>query len=87
MVPLDPQPDPMVRTQHAWHVNGDGTLCLLQTASDWDGTGTAAELVLKAAGWFLEYLLMEAGRIEQMSTAGIVNDDSWDDLLTATGDV
>lgn len=81
IVPLDPEPDPMVRTRHDWHVNGDGSLCLLQHASDWDGTGTAAELVVKAAGWFLEYLLMEASRIEHMSEAGIVNDDSFDHLL------
>jgi len=87
IVPVDPQPDPMVRTQHAWHVNGDGTLCLLQAASDWDGTGTAADLVPKAAGWFLEYLLMEMGRIEQMSTSGIVNDATWDHLFTGDSDV
>ena len=79
--PIDPEPDPMVRTRHDWHVNGDGTLCLLQRASDWDGDGTAAELVVKAAGWFLEYLLMEAGLIDQMTEAGIVNDDRWDHLF------
>jgi hypothetical protein len=81
VVPLRPEPDPMVRTQHDWHVNGDGSLCLLQRASDWEGIGTAAELVVKASAWFLEYLLMEAGRIEHMSEAGLVNDDSLDHLL------
>ena len=81
IAPIDPEPDPMVRTRHDWHVNGDGTLCLLQRASDWDGDGTAAELVVKAAGWFLEYLLMEAGFIEEMTEAGIVNDDRWDHLF------
>ena len=85
IVPLDPEPDPMVRTRHDWHVNGDGSLCLLQRASDWDGTGTAAELVVKTAGWFLEYLLMEAGRIEHMSESGIVNDDSFDHLFEGVG--
>lgn len=83
VVPLDPEPDPMVRTQHDWHVNGDGSLCLLRRASDWDGAGTAAELVVKAAGWFLEYLLMEAGAIEAMTESGIVNDNSFDHLLGA----
>ena len=86
IVPLDPEPDPMVRTLHAWHVNGDGSLCLLQRASDWDGTGTAAELVMKAAGWFLEYLLMEEGRIERMTESGIVHDDSLDHLFTPVAD-
>jgi len=81
VVPISPEPDPMVRTQHEWHVNGDGSLCLLQRASDWDGAGAAAELVVKASGWFLEYLLMEAGRIDRMSEAGIVNDDSRDHLF------
>lgn len=80
--PLDPEPDPRYRTQHIWHVNPDGSLCLMQTAGDWTGTETAAELVIKAAGWFLEYLLMEAGLIEAMSVNGIANDDSFDHLLT-----
>ena len=86
IVPVDPQPDPIVRTRHDWHVNGDGTLCLFRQASDWDGDGTAAELVVKAAGWFLEYLLMEAGRIEEMTEAGVVNDDRLDHLLTPPED-
>lgn len=86
IVPVDPVPDPMTRTRHDWHVNGDGSLCLLQAASDWDGTGAAAALIIKAAGWFLEYLLMEAGRIEQMSSSGIVSDSSWDHLFVPDED-
>jgi hypothetical protein len=31
---------------HDWHVNGDGTVCLFQSASDWTGRDTAAELVV-----------------------------------------
>lgn len=81
--PLDPEPDPLVRTQHDWHVNPDGTVCLFQSASDWTGTETAADLVVKACGWFLEYLLMEAGLIERMTVNGIVNDPVHDDLFTA----
>ena len=80
-VPVDPEPDLFVRSQHDWHVNGDGSLCLLQSASDWDGTGCAAQLVAKAAAWFLEYLLMERGLIDKMTEVGIVNDDSRDRLF------
>jgi hypothetical protein len=72
----------LYRTQQDWHVNGDGSLCLLQEAQDWSPTGTAADLVVKAAGWFLEYLLMEQGRIPAMTTNGIATDDSLDALLT-----
>lgn len=79
--PLDPSPDPRYRTQAVWHVNPDGSLCLLQAASDWTGHETAADMVVKAAGWFLEYRLMEAGLIERMTETGIVNDDSLDHLL------
>jgi hypothetical protein len=83
IVPLDPDPDPRVRTQHDWHVNGDGTVCLLQSASDWTGRDTAAVLVVKAAGWFLEYLLMEAGLIDTMTANGIVRDPVHDHLFTS----
>lgn len=86
VIPIDPEPDPMVRTQHDWHVNGDGSLCLLQTAEDWDGTGTASELVVKASGWFVEYLLMDAGLIERMTTDGIVDDDCFDPLFSSALD-
>jgi hypothetical protein len=80
--PLDPSPDPLYRTQHDWHVNPDGSLCLLQAATSWTGIETAADLVVKAAGWFLEYLLMEAGLIGHMSENGIVNDDSLDHFFS-----
>jgi hypothetical protein len=83
VVPLDPEPDPRVRTQHDWHVNPDGTLCLFQSASDWSGRDTAADLVVKASGWFLEYQLMEAGLIERMTVNGIVNDPVHDHLFTS----
>jgi hypothetical protein len=81
--PVDPSPDPRYRTQAIWHVNPDGSLCLLQAASDWTGHETAADLVVKAAGWFLEYLLMEEGLIERMTESGIVNDDALDHLFDA----
>lgn len=80
-VPIDPRPELIERTQHRWHVNGDGSLCLFQTFSDWDPFATAADLVPKAAGWFLEYLLMKDRAVEAMTTAGIVLDDSLDHLF------
>lgn len=83
VIPLEPEPDPAVRTQHDWHVNPDGTVCLFQSASDWTGTETAADLVVKAAGWFLEFLLMEAGLIDRMTVNGIANDPVHDHLFIA----
>lgn len=79
--PLDPEPEIAQRTVHDWHVNGDGSLCLLRTAAAWTGAELAAELVVKAAGWFLEFLLMQAGVIRAMTTGGIVNSDELDELL------
>lgn len=83
IVPIDPDPDASTRSRHDWHVNGDGSLCLLQSASDWDGSGSAADLVPKAAAWFLEYLLMERRIVESMTEVGIANDDCRDHLLRA----
>jgi len=65
--PIDPVPDLYVRTNQAWHVMGDGSLCLLQSALDWTGRELAAELIVKAAGWYLEFLLLQAERIEAMN--------------------
>jgi hypothetical protein len=80
--PLDPEPGIAQRTVHDWHVNGDGSLCLLQTAAAWTGAEPAAELVVKAAGWFLEFLLMQAGVIKAMTTGGIAASDGLDHLLS-----
>jgi hypothetical protein len=84
--PVDPSPPLLARVDHAWHLNGDGSLCLLQGAAAWDGTGSAADLLLKAASWFLEFLLMEAGLVEQMSESGIVHDDSLDHLFAGASE-
>jgi hypothetical protein len=84
LYPLDPQVDFGVWTLHDWHVNGDGSLCLLQRASDWTGRSPAADLVVKAAGWFLEYLLLERKVRSSMTECGIVHDDSLDELFTTT---
>ena len=35
LYPLDPDVPIERRTQHRWHVNGDGSLCLMQAADDW----------------------------------------------------
>lgn len=80
--PLDPEPEIAQRTVHDWHVNGDGSLCLLQTAAAWTGVELSAELVVKAAGWFIEYLLLTDGRIEEMTSAGIATDPCLDGLIT-----
>jgi hypothetical protein len=82
---LDPPPDPLYRTQTTWHINGDGSLCLLQAADMWSGQETAAELVAKAAGWFIEYQLMEAGLTDEMTINGICSDPSLDKLICGFG--
>jgi hypothetical protein len=79
--PLDPEPEIAQRTVHDWHVNGDGSLCLLQTAAAWTGVELAAELVVKAAGWFLEFQLMTRGAIRAMTPGGIASNDELDHLL------
>lgn len=80
--PLDPEPDAIHRTDSRWHVMGDGSLCLLQSASDWTGRETAADFVVKASGWFLEFQLMELGLIDEMTVGGLANDPSLDGLFT-----
>ena len=80
--PIDPEPDFNHRTRHDWHLNGDGSLCLLQGASDWDPRSTAADLVVKASAWFLEYQLMVRGLTASMTEHGIVDDDSLDVYFT-----
>lgn len=81
LVPLDPEPPIERRVLHSWHLNGDGTLCLLRTADLWTGRETAADLVVKASGWFIEYLLMERGLIERMTENGINEDTSVDGTI------
>jgi hypothetical protein len=83
LIPLHPEVPLDRRTMHDWHVNGDGSLCLSQRATDWQPGDTAADLVLKAAGWFIEYRLIEEGSREAMTERGIVNDDGLDYLIEA----
>jgi hypothetical protein len=83
LYPVDPEVPIDRRTQHRWHVNGDGSLCMMQAAEDWQPDCTAADLVRKAAGWFVEYLLVDAGDLAAMTTRGIYASDEIDPLLAA----
>lgn len=80
--PLEPEPLRVEWTQHRWHVNGDGSLCLLRTPSAWTGREPVTDLLLKAAGWRIEYALLKHGAIEEMTENGIVDDDRHDHLLS-----
>lgn len=82
-LPIDPEPPLTVRTMSRWHVLGDGALCLFQNFTDWEPHCTAADLVPKAAGWFLEYLLMDDGRIDAMTESGMASNDELDSLFSA----
>lgn len=79
--PTTPEPTIWEQTQSAWHVAPGGSLCLLQSDNDWQPETSVAELLAKASGWRIEYALMKANVIEQMSVNGIVSDASYDHLL------
>jgi hypothetical protein len=79
---LDPEPELEERTQHRWHVAPGGSLCLLQTEGDWTPETSPVELLLKAAGWRIEYALMKARVVDSMTTNGIVSDPARDHLIT-----
>jgi hypothetical protein len=81
LFPVDPEVPLERRTLGQWHVNGNGSLCLMQAAADWQPTDTAADLVRKASGWLIEYLLLEAGAIESMSVRGLFADTVHDAVL------
>ena len=83
LYPIDPEVPIDRRTQHRWHVNGDGSLCMMQAADDWQPDNAAADLVRKAAGWFIEYVLVDAGDLDTMTTRGIYVSDEIDALLAA----
>lgn len=79
---IDPEPQLREWTVHGWHVNGDGTLCLLRSVALWDPRTSITDLLLKAAGWRIEYALMQRSAIKAMTENGIVNDTIYDDLIT-----
>jgi hypothetical protein len=83
LYPIDPEVPINRRTQHKWHVNGDGSLCLMQAADIWQPENTAADLVRKAAGWYIEYLLVDGGDLDRMTERGIYVSDEIDALLAA----
>ncbi|MEV4364465.1 hypothetical protein [Nonomuraea sp. NPDC049625] len=84
--PLEPEPGLLERTDHKWHVMGDGSLCLLQDDATWTGRDSVVDLLLKAAGWRVEYALMKADVIEAMTLRGIVDDDQFDRLVALAAD-
>ncbi|MFI6675230.1 hypothetical protein [Kribbella sp. NPDC050470] len=79
--PVMPEPEIEERTQAIWHVAPDGSLCLLQSQGQWQPEASITELLLKAAGWHVEYALMKAGVIDKMTERGIVDDDRLDGLI------
>lgn len=81
--PLDPDVPIERRTDHTWHVNSDGSLCLLQTAYLWVPGSTAAPLIVKATCWFIEYELMERGLITEMTEQGIAQDTAYDAIIAS----
>ena len=81
LIPLDPEPLPEELTQTRWHVLGNKALCLFQTQADWDPATSVVDLLLKAAGWRIEYGLLKAGVRTDMTMAGIVHDDRLDGLI------
>jgi hypothetical protein len=83
LYPLDPEVPIDRRTQHKWHVNGDGSLCLMQAAGDWQPENTATDLIRKAAGWYIEYLLVDDGDLDRMTERGIYVSNEIDALLAA----
>lgn len=81
VAPLGPEPLFEELTQTRWHVLGNGALCLFQTQADWDPNCTVIDLLLKAAGWHIEYRLLKAGVRTDMTMAGIVYDDGLDAVI------
>lgn len=81
--PVDPEPELYERSQAVWHVLPHGALCLLQSTGQWQPEASLTELLLKAAGWHLEYSLMKRDIVTRMSENGIVSDSSYDQHLTA----
>ncbi|CAH0123652.1 hypothetical protein SRABI98_00023 [Microbacterium sp. Bi98] len=73
LYPMNPMPELVERTQHRWHVNGDGSLCVIQEQRTWTGRESVVDLLVKAAGWRLEYGLVQADIVAEMTENGIVS--------------
>ena len=78
---VEPEPEFEYRMQQQWHINGDGSLCLMQGAHVWTSRNHVADLVPKASGWWVEYRLMKVGIVEHMTISGLNSDGSLDDLI------
>lgn len=68
-----------------WHVLPNGDLCLLQDSVAWDPRATAADLIPKISGWYLEYQLLRRGLVDAMTEVGLASDGSRDQLLADAG--
>lgn len=79
--PLSPEPEIFERTQATWHVLPGGGLCLLQSEGAWQPEASIVDLLLKAAGWRIEYALMKAHAMEAMAVSGIVSDTTCDHII------
>ncbi|TQK17946.1 hypothetical protein FBY40_0429 [Microbacterium sp. SLBN-154] len=83
--PTNPYPEIEERSQAVWHVLPSGALCLLQSVGQWHPEASITQMLMKAAGWRLEYALMKAGRLERMTESGIVSNAGLDALLVEAG--
>lgn len=81
--PVDPEPELHERSQAVWHVLPHGALCLLQSTGQWQPEASLTELLLKAAGWHLEYSLVKREVLPRMSENGIVSDGASDHHFNA----
>jgi hypothetical protein len=84
VLPLSPRPVPTIRGFTQFHVLPSGRLCLLRDADQWYPWSRTSELLLKASGWAVEFALLGADSISQMSVSGIVIDTSYDDAINST---
>lgn len=84
--PLDPIPDISEESDTAWHVAPGGSLCLLRSEGDWMPNASVTELLMKASGWHIEYALMRAGLVSEMTESGIASDESRDILISMATD-
>lgn len=79
--PLAPSPDVQLRSFTDFHILGDGSLCLLREAEQWNTLSKTTDLILKAAGWRIEYALFEHGFLPKLTENGIVIDATLDPLI------
>lgn len=86
ILPLVPRPVATLRGFTQFHILPSGRLCLLRDADQWSPWSRTSEMLLKASGWAIEFALLAQGAIPQMSVSGIVNNATYDELISATID-